>query len=71
MIKKIITISTLSMMLWFMGANVTYSYEITSKSIISHIEVLAHDSLEGREVGEIETMRLIVKDGKIYKNRLK
>ena len=28
-------------------------YEITTDSIYSHIAVLAHDSLEGREVGEI------------------
>ncbi len=27
-------------------------YHITSESIMKHIEVLAHDSLEGREVGE-------------------
>ncbi|MFC1475182.1 M28 family peptidase [Candidatus Zixiibacteriota bacterium] len=39
-------------MLCFINTTVTYSYEIISNDIINHIEILAHDSLEGREVGE-------------------
>ena len=31
-------------------------YSITADSVIKHISVLAHDSLEGREVGETEAL---------------
>ena len=56
-LQILVPISVFLMMLMAGSTTAAGTYEITPDSIHRHISVLAHDSLEGREVGEVGEMK--------------